>query len=217
MLLPARLWENEMKSSFKAAFFIATLFCFGLEEFAVEQAQAGVLVRQPRSRLFQFRRRGKRSTYIAKKDKQPGRRGRDYGVKKTIGKVYASRLKEYKVAIKNWQKEKKLAIKLEKQYAKMKQRQDAKDAKTRMEMARRLAKQREKQQIAIAQSQEEEAAQAAETGEGDKKTSKSKSFFSKLSGKTDTAKSTYVKGKTGFKKDKLKFMSRLFLSLFGKE
>ena len=205
-----------MKFSFKAFLIIATLFCVSLDEFAIEEAQAGLLVRQVRSR---YRRRTKKSTFASIKT-QPKTGGAAFGMRKSVGKVYASRLKEYKIALKYWQKEKKLVEKIEKENQKLLVKKQKEDAKARVEMAKRVAKQREKQKIALAEAQAGQAAHEAETADssGEKKSSKSKSFFSKLAGKTDTAQpGTPVTGKTGFKREKLKFMSRLFLSLFGKE
>ena len=203
-----------MRFSFKALLVLATLFCFGLEEFGVQEAQAGTLVRRPRSRFVRFRRQLKASTYIAKRDQQPGKRGDEYGDKKSISKVYASRFKQYKLELRYWQREKKLAEKLEKQYSKMQEKRAIQEAKARVEIARRLAKQKQKERMLLAN---QEQVQADAESEDKEKATKSKSLFSKLSNKADTANGKYIKGKTGFRKDKLKFMSRVFLTLFGKE
>lgn len=207
-----------MKFSFKALLVFSTIFFIGIEELSVQEAQAGVVVRRRiRSR---FKTKVKKQTAALRATSGPIGGGKTFGTKKSINNVYKARLKEYKIALKLWQKEKKLAEKLEMQYAKERAKQQKIEAKARAEYAKKLAKQRERQQIAITEAREEAAAEeksSSKEAANDTDKKKDKSIFSKLTEKAQGAKTTVTQSKTGFKKDKLKFMSRLFLSLFGRE
>lgn len=190
-----------------------------LQEFDIEQAEAGVVVTQRIRSRYKVKRT--KSTRALKKTLGKTEMNA-FGSRKSMNKVYKARVKEYKIALKMWQKEKKEAERLEKQYAKLREKQIKIEAKARVEMAKRLAKQRERQQIAITEAKEEAAAEESEQKDSAKSKDgkKSQSIFSKLTSKSsDSAKVDNSSGerKTQFKKDKLKFMSRLFLSLFGRE
>jgi hypothetical protein len=203
-----------MKFSFKAFLVLAITFFFAFDGITIQDAQAGQLVR--RRLTSRYRLKVRRSTVALRGTSGRIGGGKNFGTEKSITNVYKARVKEYKIALKMWQKEKKEVEKLQKEYAKLRAKQQKQEAKDRLEMAKRLAKQRERQQIAIAEAREEGVTHEAEKS-STKDTKKSQSIFSKLTNKGEATNSAPPAKKTLFKKDKLKFMSKLFLSLFGRD
>jgi len=182
-----------------------------------DNAEAGVLIR--RAAQSNFKTKKASSTAVLKSLPQPGG-GRTFGTRKSINAVYKARLKAYKNALKQHKKEQKLAAKLEKAKKKAKEKRAKEIAKEKAKMEKELAKQRkEQEQIEFNKKEEVKDSGAKDSDKSSSDSSEiesegeSKSFLSKFTNPDKEGAAEKVK--TKFKRSKLRFISRLFLSMFG--
>ena len=195
---------------FTILFFASLLLTSNL--YVIEDASAGVLIgNSPQSHLAR-----RASTASLSALPQPGSGGKTFGTRKSIEAVYKARVKAYKVALKQQKKEQKKLAKLEKAKKKAAEKKAKKMAKERAKQEKELAKERKEQELIELNKKEETGKDAKEEESASSKDdSKAKSFLSKFTG-SDDDESPAEKVKTKFKKSKLRFISRLFLSWFGK-
>ena len=179
-----------------------------------KDAQAGVLIRRAAQSSFKTRKAS--STTILKSLPQPSG-GKTFGTRKSINAVYKARLKAYKQALKQHKKEQKLLAKLEKAKKKAKE-------KRAKEVAKEQAKQRKeqaqiefnkKEEVKDSSSKDSAKSSAENSSESMESQEEPKSFFSRFTNSDKEGAAEKVK--TKFKKSKLRFISRLFLSWFGGE
>ena len=193
--------------------FFASLF-LAPNLYVIEDASAGVLIgTQPQSHLAR-----RDSTAALSALPQPGSGGKTFGTRKSIEAVYKARLKAFKDALKKQKKEQKKLAKLEKAKKKAAEKKAKKMAKEKAKREKELAKEREEQELNEVNNSKESGTEGKDGGEEENASSKDdsegQSFLSRF---TNLDKeSTTEKVKTKFKKSKLRFISRLFLSLFGR-